>query len=86
MRFSSLRQLLPPRLPPFRFDLYFPRRVRGGGQCRGFPTSLSFLDSQFSSLKVTSSSRSFCRANPTKNKMPEDSLAQLNQEDDIKKN
>lgn len=50
------------------------------------PTSLSFLDSQFSSLKVTSSSRSFCRTNPTKNKMPEDSLAQLNQEDDIKKN
>ena len=35
MRFPSLRQLLPPRLPPFRFDLYFPRRVRGGGQCRG---------------------------------------------------
>ena len=35
MCFPSLHQLLPPHLPLFWFDLYFPCRVEGVGQCRG---------------------------------------------------
>ena len=41
------------------------------------PAFLKLSDSQFSCLKVMSSSWSFCLTNPTKNKMPGDYLAQL---------